>query len=401
MSSLGNLSSLAIIIQSHVSQIEGYMQKNDIDQASFDVDSPVNIFNSLHFIYRFRVAHHLRLDEEASYEELGCRCSVDPTELRRFLRLAIAYRVFQEPRRDVVVHSAMSRCLVELPAFYDWVGLVCEDMLPASIYSVNAMTKWPGSSDPAHTGFSLSNGIENSYFNELERNPLRATRFANGMAMNTLAPAIDPSFLVDHVPWADDPSIKSIVDVGGSHGAIGVAFLDRFPHIEKFVVQDLPNATNSGPSPGRMAGRLEFQEYDFFTQQRNGEADVYILRSVLHNWPDDKAIHILKNQVLVMKPRSRVILNEICLPELGVLTRYQEQFLRFVSAIQRSQESPQLTPHLCDRGFDLAMKHVFNGKERDAEEWAALIERADSRLKIQKIVSPAGSLLSIIEVVFA
>lgn len=45
------------------------------------------------------------------------------------------------------------------------------------------------------------------------------------------------------------------------------------------------------------------------------------------------------------------------------------------------------------------MKHVFNGKERDVEEWNALIAQVDSRLHIREIISPPGSLLSIIDVV--
>jgi len=44
------------------------------------------------------------------------------------------------------------------------------------------------------------------------------------------------------------------------------------------------------------------------------------------------------------------------------------------------------------------MKHVFNGKERDAQEWSALIAQIDSRLRIQDIISPRGSLLSILKV---
>ena len=45
------------------------------------------------------------------------------------------------------------------------------------------------------------------------------------------------------------------------------------------------------------------------------------------------------------------------------------------------------------------MKHVYNGKERDAAEWNALIAQVDSRLQVREIISPPGSLLSIIEVV--
>lgn len=93
----------------------------------------------------------------------------------------MANHVFQEPRSNVVAHSAMSRILVDLPALHDWIGLVCEDMLPASVYCIDAMRKWPGSCAPAHIGFALSRGTENDFYDELGRDPLRASRFAAGM----------------------------------------------------------------------------------------------------------------------------------------------------------------------------------------------------------------------------
>ena len=51
------------------------------------------------------------------------------------------------------------------------------------------------------------------------------------------------------------------------------------------------------------------------------------------------------------------------------------------------------------RGYDLSMKHVFNGKERDADEWANLLAQVDPRLKLQSIKSPPKSMLFIIEIV--
>lgn len=50
------------------------------------------------------------------------------------------------------------------------------------------------------------------------------------------------------------------------------------------------------------------------------------------------------------------------------------------------------------RGYDLAMKHVFNGKERDADEWRALLKEAHPGLKILRVQSQPGSILSLIEV---
>ena len=251
--------------------------------------------------------------------------------MRRFLRLAIANHIFAEPSKNTVAHTAMSRVLIDIPAFHDWVGVVCEEMLPASICSIDAMGKWPGSSNAAHTGFALANGIEGSFFEELGKHPLRASRFANGMTLNNSAPILNPAFVINNMPWSAGSFPKSVVDIGGSHGVIGIEVLKAFPRIEEYVVQDLPDIIAGARAPDEVGDRLKFQEYNFFTEQSIKGADIYFLRLVMHDWPDDQAITILRNQVPAMGSQSRIILNEICLPNVGAVTCYQEQFLRSAS----------------------------------------------------------------------
>ena len=48
---------------------------------------------------------------------------------------------------------------------------------------------------------------------------------------------------------------------------------------------------------------------------------------------------------------------------------------------------------------DLKMMQVFNGKERELEEWVELLEGADRRLRLRNVVQPFGSLMSVLEVV--
>ena len=98
--------------------------------------------------------------------------------------------------------------------------------------------------------------------------------------------------------------------------------------IQECVVEDLSDVIIGASAPAEFQERLSFKEYDFFTEQSVIGADLYLFRSILHDWPDEQAIQILKNQVPAMKPGSRLILNEICLPDPGALTCYQEQFLR-------------------------------------------------------------------------
>lgn len=69
----------------------------------------------------------------------------------------------------------------------------------------------------------------------------------------------------------------------------------------------------------------------YFTEQPIKGADVYLLRSVLHDWPDEYALQILRSLIPAMKPGSRVVLNEVCLPEAGLLSRYLDQQLGYVN----------------------------------------------------------------------
>ena len=46
------------------------------------------------------------------------------------------------------------------------------------------------------------------------------------------------------------------------------------------------------------------------------------------------------------------------------------------------------------------MKQQFNGKERDIDDWTAIIRATSTKLKIQRIVKQAESMLSVIEVVW-
>ncbi|KAI4198435.1 MAG: hypothetical protein LQ350_005295 [Teloschistes chrysophthalmus] len=356
----------------------------------------VNIFTSLHAIYRFEVAQNLKLEEQISYGELAARCGLSSSDLRRFLRLAIAHRVFQEPDEDMIAHNALSRILIDQPVFHDWIGLICEDLHPASIYCVDAMSKWPGSSSVAHTGFSLFRGIEGGFFDDLTENPSRATRFAKSMTWNLSMPALDPSLLVDNLVCLSEPFPGSIVDVGGSHGVVGIECLRKYPQIEQYIVQDLPDIIKDAEVPAGLGGRLEFQVHNFFAKQTIKTADAILFRHVLHDWPDDRVVEILKNQVSALGRNSKIILNEVCLPKPGELTCYQERFLRSVSQIMYLLRG--LIHLIHKRGLDISMKNVFNGKERDEKDWASLILQVDSRLGIRKIIKPPGSLLAIIEI---
>lgn len=169
--------------------------------------------------------------------------------------------------------------------------------------------------------------------------------------------------------------------VGGNSGSASLALARGFSNL-RFVVQDLPepihNARLQADSlPADVAGRIEFFEHDFFTSQPVKDADVYLLRMIIHDWADANAVKILKEITEVMKEGSRIVIMDMVLPTPGTSSQTFEAALR-----QK----------------DLTMRQVLNAKEREVEDWHALIRKVDERLRIVAIRRPEGSQQSIIEI---
>jgi chemotaxis methyl-accepting protein methylase len=58
---------------------------------------------------------------------------------------------------------------------------------------------------------------------------------------------------------------------------------------------------NSATILPALKGQLDFKPHGFFTEQPVKNADVYFLRSILHNWSDKYAIEILTNLIPALK----------------------------------------------------------------------------------------------------
>jgi hypothetical protein len=334
----------------------------------------MNILMSLQAIYHFKIATAFSLEEHISYEELARRCNVDEDQLRRLMRMAISNNIFNEPQKGFITHSAVSRLIAEEKLVYQWIGLVSEELWPASCKTVPAMIHWPGSQEPAETGFALANENIESFWDAIRKNPHRAQRFVDGIRFLQTHPAFTVDYLVDSLQW-DETCPETMVDIGGSEGSISVALLRRYPNLTCHV-QDLPVVVNNVVPPAELQGRIHFSAHDFFTPQTIHGADVYFLRSILHDWSDKYAVQIIRNLIPALKAGAKVIVNEVCLPEPNRLANYHEQLLR---------------------GYDLSMQQNFNSKERDAEQWESLFRAASPRFRLRGIDCPVGSILAVIE----
>ena len=166
----------------------------------------------------------------------------------------------------------------------------------------------------------------------------------------------------------DFSGVRSIVDVGGGHGALLVPILAKYPEMTG-VVFDLPHcregAARLAETEG-LTGRLSFASGDFFESVPPG-ADAYIIKSVIHDWNDEKSLAILRSCRAAMGERARLLVLEPHAPEHVGTSAYDAMIV----------------------ASDINMLLMTGGCERTEREYRALIEAAG--FEVTNVVpTPAG-----------
>ncbi|KAL8869656.1 MAG: hypothetical protein Q9174_004105 [Haloplaca sp. 1 TL-2023] len=164
-----------------------------------------------------------------------------------------------------------------------------------------------------------------------------------------------------------------VVDVGGGLGHGLIEIKDRFPDINgRLVLQDLPKTIEQADSRDAV---FESMVHDFFTPQPVRGARAYLMRQVLHDWPDAECQTILQHLAAAMQPNySKLLINEFIVPAVGASD--------FITAV------------------DLTMMMMSGGMERTESQWRKLL--ASAGLEIERIWSTSGESQeteSVIEVV--
>lgn len=148
-----------------------------------------------------------------------------------------------------------------------------------------------------------------------------------------------------------------LVDVGGGFGHQCAGLLGAFPGQlkGKLVLQDLPQTIAMFPPPaqaGLAQGGVVVQAHDFFAPQPVKGARFYYLRNVMHDWPDEKCVEILKNlaDAFAEDGSSQILIDEMVLPDEGVPWQAAS--------------------------IDLTMMASLGSRERTVSEWRGLVGRA-------------------------
>ncbi|MFH8533902.1 methyltransferase [Streptomyces tendae] len=185
-------------------------------------------------------------------------------------------------------------------------------------------------------------GVDVFDFYARPENAERARLFSE--AMGDMAAMVTRGVLAE----ADTRGLSTVLDVGGADGHLVLALMEADPALRGQVL-DLPHAVQGAVREAErrgLADRFSGVAGDFFVDVP--AADLYLLKTVLHDWDDERCVTILRNCRSATRAGGRALVVEMIVGEIG-----KPDFATI---------------------SDMAMLCVTGGIERDLDEFDSLFE---------------------------
>jgi SAM-dependent methyltransferase len=241
-----------------------------------------------------RIADHIAAGK-MEIGPLAAAAGADRDSLHRVMRHLVSKGLFEEPSRGRFAMNDAAQPLLEDSMH---LGLDLDGIGGRMAHA------WGTLLSAVRTGRSAYHeAFGRGFWEDLDAHPDIAASFdaLMGLAGHGVP---DPHVLIDPADWE---SVRTVVDVGGGTGALLAEILRARPHVHGTLVE-LPRAVAGSDEVFRAAGvadRVTTVAQSFFDPLPSG-ADVYILKSVLHDWPDREATAILKRCAEAARPSGRV-----------------------------------------------------------------------------------------------
>jgi predicted O-methyltransferase YrrM len=181
-------------------------------------------------------------------------------------------------------------------------------------------------------------------------------------AMFSMTSALLPGLLSAY----DFSRVGKLMDVGGGYGQLLIAILKKYPSMSG-MVYDLPHCAEGARknfADAGVADRAEFVGGSFFDSIPSG-AETIVMKSILHDWNDERCLRILQHCHRALNPGARLIVIDRIMPE----------------------KLEPAAAHLSVALSDLNMLRGPGGCERTEREHRALL--ADGGFRMTRCV-PAG-----------
>jgi C-methyltransferase len=296
-------------------------------------------------------------DKPLGLDELAGRVECDPDALGRLLRALIGRGIFKQ-------HNDGRYGLTPLARTLRWDAPDSMAALASFIGSPQEREHWSHCVDAIRTGESVIPKLRGMEGFEWFVSEAELSEVFN-QAMTNFS-----ELAADVVTAAYDfGEYHTIVDVGGGHGRLLAGILGATPTATG-VLFDLPHVV-AGAEPvlrkHHVADRVRIADGSFFEAIPDG-GDLYVLKNIIHDWPDDRAQQILKTVRAATRDGATLLLVECVMPQ------HDRDFLA--------------------KWMDLGMLVDNTGRERTGDEYQDLLQQTGFHMVR---VVPTASPFSIVQ----
>jgi C-methyltransferase len=296
-------------------------------------------------------------DGPLSADELASRVNADSDALDRLLRALVGRGIFRRRRDGRYELNSLAKSL-RADAQLSVAGMA------RMVGSHQHREHWSYLSEAIRTGkpvIPIVHGVEG--FEYLSSDPEVAKAFNRAMA-ETTEMTVGP--LLAAYPF---DRYATVVDVGGGVGRLLAAIVSAAPNTQG-LLYDLPHAVAEAPallSRHGIADRVRVEQGSFFDGVPTG-GDLYVLKMIIHDWPDEQAVEILRNVRAAAAIGTPILLIEMVIPE------HHRDY--------------------AGHWTNLEMLLMQAGRERTATQYRDLLQRAG--LRLTRVV-PSASPFSLVE----
>lgn len=245
----------------------------------------------MHVVATLRIAHHIHAGTER-IEELANAAQCDQDVLHCIMGHLVVKGVFEETEPGRFLLNEEARGLLEM------------DFLNLDGFGGRMAHAWGTLLDFARTGKPAYDKVFGMpFWEDLNAHPGIGAEFDALMG-----PAGHGTPSADIEITGGWESVRSVMDVGGGTGAMLAEVLKRHAHL-KGTLLDQPRTVAHAHTTFDEAGvadRVTIVGQSFFDELPAG-SDLYILRGILNDWPDEETRAILKRCADAARPNGRVL----------------------------------------------------------------------------------------------
>ncbi|MBE8596167.1 methyltransferase [Xenorhabdus sp. BG5] len=286
--------------------------------------------NALFAFVESKAPLYLSTQDGKTLEQLAQLCDVSQDRFHRLLNYMLSLNVLT--KKDDKFYLTEQCSSLSDPNSLETLHVKFE----LSPISWNAWSQYSASLSKINSKSAFELSHQEKFFDYLSHEHNKSLKSTFDHLMTKITDTMN-KHIIEHIPLN---GIYSIMDIGGGQGSLAKNIKMHYPHIQCHVM-DQYDFTE------RESEEITFINGDFFSFIPSGY-DAYCMKNVLHNWPDNQAIDILRN----------------CHKAMG------EDSVLYIIDMLKDQNDAEA------ESFDLHMDILLSGKERYQSEFESVAKQA-------------------------